>query len=851
MKKLLIHKLIPVFGVLLFLVALWILHHEVAHYRFSDVRAYLHGLPGHRVLWAIGLTCFAYLVLTGYDVLSFRYVGKPLKYPRTAFASFISYAFSMNIGQSLVSGGSVRLRLYSAWGFSAVDITKIVVFCPSASLIGLSTLGGILFVFHPLTLPTGISFPLHSVRMLGILLLTVPLVLIAISLFRKAPFTIRSWKVDPPSLSLSLAMIVVSALDWGLAGSTLFVLLPPNLPISFFGILEIYLLAQIVGIVSQVPGGIGVFETVFLLLLPGAHSSPSVLGGLLAFRGIYYLLPFMGAVLLMGSHEALSKREYLNRYSTLLGRWLGGVVPQVLSVGIFLAGAILLLSGATPAMDTRLKWLDRILPLSIIEISHFLASLIGAAFLILAREMKRRVDVAYFLTLFLLATGIIFSLLKGFDYEEATILLVLLLALLPCRSHFTRKASLIQHRFDLGWWALILIVLFCSLWLGLFSYKHVDYSHDLWWHFSLRANAPRFLRAFVGVITLILIYGMGQLLRPVFPEPHSPSPEEKEQVLGIVQKSNLTSSWLALLGDKRFLFSTNQDAFLMYGVEGRTWVVMGDPIGPEKEWEGLIWQFFELCDHYGGRPAFYQVNRQNLHYYVDMGLTFYKLGEEGRVSLNQFALEGKARKGLRYSHNKMVREGCSFEVLPVEETIRILPVLHEISDAWLTEKHTREKGFSLGRFEESYLCHFPTAIVWLNGKRIAFANIWPGADKTELTIDLMRYQPGVPEGAMEYLFVEIMLWGAREGYQWFSLGMAPLAGLENRPLSPLWNRIGAAVFRHGEHFYNFQGLRSYKEKFDPVWEDRYLACPGGFTLSTVLLNIASLISGGLSGVIVK
>ncbi len=104
---------------------------------------------------------------------------------------------------------------------------------------------------------------------------------------------------------------------------------------------------------------------------------------------------------------------------------------------------------------------------------------------------------------------------------------------------------------------------------------------------------------------------------------------------------------------------------------------------------------------------------------------------------------------------------------------------------------------------------------------------------------------------MEFLFIELMLWGKEEGYRWFNLGMAPLAGLENRPQAPLWNRLGALLYRHGEHFYNFQGLRDYKEKFDPVWVPRYLASPGGLALPRVLANLATLISGGVKGVIGK
>ena len=96
-----------------------------------------------------------------------------------------------------------------------------------------------------------------------------------------------------------------------------------------------------------------------------------------------------------------------------------------------------------------------------------------------------------------------------------------------------------------------------------------------------------------------------------------------------------------------------------------------------------------------------------------------------------------------------------------------------------------------------------------------------------------------------------MLWGRAEGYRWFSLGMAPLSGFEHRRLAPLWNRLGALLFRHGENFYNFQGLRAFKDKFDPVWEPRYLASPGGLAVPFVLTDVAALISGGVTGVVAK
>jgi len=136
-------------------------------------------------------------------------------------------------------------------------------------------------------------------------------------------------------------------------------------------------------------------------------------------------------------------------------------------------------------------------------------------------------------------------------------------------------------------------------------------------------------------------------------------------------------------------------------------------------------------------------------------------------------------------------------------------------------------------------------------KIVAFANLWIGAEKEELSPDLMRHLPEAPHDIMEYLFVQLMLWGKQEGYCWFNLGMAPFSGLETRALAPLWHRLGAFVFRHGEHFYNFQGLRQYKEKFAPEWEPKYLASPGGLALPRILMNLASLISGGWKGIVTK
>ncbi|MEJ2688663.1 MAG: phosphatidylglycerol lysyltransferase domain-containing protein, partial [Deltaproteobacteria bacterium] len=183
-----------------------------------------------------------------------------------------------------------------------------------------------------------------------------------------------------------------------------------------------------------------------------------------------------------------------------------------------------------------------------------------------------------------------------------------------------------------------------------------------------------------------------------------------------------------------------------------------------------------------------------------------------------------------------------------KEVDLLLPVLAGISEAWLADKNAAEKGFSLGFFNEAYLRRLPAAIIRKDEKIFAFANLWPGGDFQELSIDLMRFLPEAPHGIMDFLFLSIMLWGKEQRYRWFSFGMAPLAGLERQKVASLWRNIGTFVYRHGEHFYNFQGLREYKDKFDPVWEPKYLAYPQAFSLPAIFINLSALIGGGLKGI---
>jgi phosphatidylglycerol lysyltransferase len=841
-------------GFTMFAVALFALRHELRAYDFRQVRADLRTIPGADLWHAIGLTACGYLALILYDSLALRYVKHELPPQRVAFAGFVAYAFSNALGFPLLLGGGLRYRFYNAWGLSSAEIAMIIGFNSVTFWIGVLLIGGLAFVLEPSAAPAMMGLPVSTLYPLGVLLLALVIAYLFATAFIRKPLRVRGWEFSLPTPGLAISQLAVSSADWLFAGSVLWALIPAETPhLTFLIFITSFLFAQIAGMLSHVPAGLGVFEVVFIAMMT-RYVPPAVLVGvLILFRAIYYLMPLAVAAALLGTHEVIRGKTTFAKIARTAGGWVPGVAPVLLSVTTFIGGAILLLSGATPGLPARMRLLSTLVPLAVIESSHFIASLTGAMLLVLSRGLGRRLDAAWWLTVAALTIGIIASLLKGVDYEEALVLALILCALVPARRHFYRRASLTSDMFTPAWTSMTVVALGTSIWLGFFVYQHVNYSNDLWWRFAVRGDAPRFLRATVGATAILLIVALHRMLTPVEEVTAVPveDDETREKVKAIVRKSPDTSANLALIGRKRVLFSEDENAFIMYGVEGSSFVAMGDPVGSPSDRKELAWRFRELADRNGASTVFYQVRMHNLPLYLDLGLALLKLGEEARVGLADFSLEGGARKGLRRVVKNVEKEGCTFEIVPEADVPAVLPRLRAVSDDWLAAKRTREKAFSIGYFDDAYICSARVAVIKQGGEIVAFANLWEGAGHEELSVDLMRYASTAPDGVMDYLFIQLMLWGREQRYGHFNLGMAPLSGLENRSLAPVWSRVGALLFKHAENFYNFQGLRAYKEKFDPVWEPRYLASPGGLSLPRILTNVSALVSGSLKGVVSK
>ena len=525
------------------------------------------------------------------------------------------------------------------------------------------------------------------------------------------------------------------------------------------------------------------------------------------------------------------------------------LAPAGSAAATFAAGAMLLISGATPNEVDRFGWLFQLAPPELINASHFASSIIGLLLLLLADGLRRRVGAAWWGAIFLSAVAAVLALLKGFNWEETAALALLCLLLVPLRAAFTRKARLMNLEVTPGWMASAFAIAAGAGVLALWSFRDVAYSNELWWRLMANADASRTLRAFTGLALALLCIGVWRLVAT----PHTPKVigdkdpdfDRVRAILASAEEPEPEAN-LALLGDKRFLFSESGESFLMFGVRGRSWIALGPPVGKRSERMELLWRFRELAHVHAARKGIYGVGPDLLLEVVEMGLAIQKIGETAALALDDFSMAGRKREVLRRNWRRASEAGAVFEVVGPETVADLTPQLKRVSDAWLETHAGGDKSFAMGGFSEAYVTEFPCALVWVDGELAAFATLWPTADKAVFSMDLMRYGEEAPKNIMDFLFVELLLWGQREGYEAFSFGSAPLAGLEGRRLSPLMSRVGRLMFERGEEFYNFQGVRRYKAKYDPAWEPRYIAAPHKWSIPLLMADASLLTSGGMA-----
>jgi phosphatidylglycerol lysyltransferase len=838
--------LIPLIVLVVFGFTTFAIYDLTTEVSYDDVIEALAATRWSSIGLAIFFTALSFVALIGYDVNALGYIGKKLRFVPVAMTAFSAYAVGNTAGFGALSGGAIRFRGYSRLGLSPDDIGRVIAFVTLAFGIGLLAVTALASLVTAPRIGAIVGLDGQWVRGVAIVII-VGLVIVLFIGRDGREIAVGKLKVRLPDTRTASQQFLITAFDIAASASVLYVLLPQT-DIGWPSFMAIYATAVGAGVLSHVPAGLGVFETIIVAALGNTVDIDQVLGSLVLYRVIYHVLPLLVATLFIIALEVQQLAHH--PVASTLRKLEFRLAPLLLATLAMIAGAMLVFSSVTPTPDSDLNILYNYLPLPLVESAHFLSSILGIVLFVTSRGVAQRLDGAWWTAIVCAALALLLAFVRALALFEAGFLVILLIGLILSAKLFTRPASLFRQILTPAWIVAMLILVAAALTILFFVYREVDYSHELWWQFEFSAEAPRGLRAILGVAIVAAIIAIYSLLRPAATRTALSTSDDLGRAVSIVMSQDSADANLVRMGDKRLMFSDNGNAFIMYGIQGRSWIALFDPVGPKDEISELVWRFVEQARAQGGRAIFYQISPALLPYCADAGLRAFKLGELAIVDLTNFDLKGSRLAGLRQAVNKGLREGLEFEVIQQPDVMAAISDLRNVSDSWLDIHNTREKTFSLGSFRDDYVSAQPVAVLRQAGQIVAFATLSLTGTKYEGTVDLMRFAPDAPKGSMDFLFVRIMEYLRDAGYREFNLGMAPLAGMAQREAAPVWDRVGSVVFEHGERFYNFKGLKAFKSKFQPRWEPRYLAV-ASVGPAIAMMDATLLIGGGLRGVVGK
>lgn len=826
----------------LFAGGLYALYRLLAPLDLAQVIVAMRATEPHVLALAIASTAVSYMALIGYDWSATRYIGKPVPLASVALGGFLGYAIGNTIGISALSGGAVRYRIYAALGLDGYDVAAISSFAAIACGIGATIIGLGALAVHPGALEGITTIDPALMRIGAIAGLVLTLGIVVLMAVRGSRLRLGRFMLRAPGLVDVARQLVFTFVDILTAALALYILLPSGaLPFSTF--LAVFSIALMIGVASHVPGGVGVFEGVVIAALPASVALSEAVTGLLLFRLIYFLLPFLLALALLSLTEAWTAST---RAGPVIAR-LSPIVRAGQSVVPLAMGTLVLGSSLYMMFASVLRAPDIIagdtLPLVLIESGAMLSSILGSVLVVLATGIYRRSHAAFWLVFVALGVGMVTAYLHARDIDRAVILGAMALLLWPCRREFYRAARLTEGVLSVRWILFVLAALGSAGVMLYVVHETAPFSSSMWWQFGLEAQGPRAQRAAVLASVTLTLALLVAALRVRTPQSQPPDAVTLARAHAIIDAEGTATEMLAVTGDKRLMFSEDGRAVISYGVRGASWIALGAPVGARAAREDLAWSFHDAARAAGARPVFYETPAEFMIQSAEMGLTAHKMGEEAVVRLDIFTLDGPARKKLRTTYNRALRDGLTFEISAPPHSIALIAELRCVSDAWVATRRGREKRFSVGRFDPDYLARFPIGVVRSGGRVAAFANLLTAEARHSAAIDLMRHGTDAPPNATEFLFVSLMMHLSAQGYREISLGMAPMAGLNPRRGADLLNRFGSLIYRHGDRFYSFEGLWRFKAKFDPEWRPRYLCCRSILPPIAPLADAALLIAG--------
>jgi len=512
----------------------------------------------------------------------------------------------------------------------------------------------------------------------------------------------------------------------------------------------------------------------------------------------------------------------------------------ILSILVLATGVVNLISSLYPSVLERKQFLSEFLSVEAQYGGRLTALFLGMVLIMLAPAIHRGKKTAYFVIVFTLVISALVHLIKGFDWEESLFNFLLLIPLLKSKNHFSSKSNQVSLKKLPVRMLSIFLVIFAYGISGFFLYSksvhtqipiggilsNIFFTAFLFYNPNLVMYLHQtrwFIESLYLMGSLFYIYTLFSLLSPVFIE-NNQSDSDRERVKGILGKYiDSPISSFAFDKNKRYFFYKN--SVIIYALYGRYCIVLGDPIGPKNEKRQVVTKYTVFCNTNDWIMCFYQIKGEYTKIYKNLHLSVIGIGEETIVKSSDFKLEGSAGKEFRNNLNKIEKIGFYMESWGMFSQLSQFQIssLKRISDTWLQSKGTTEMGFAMGKFDSEVLQYQKILVVKDPlDQIIAFISLIELLD-IEIAVDLMRHTKEVPNGIMDYLFTQVILYAKDCNIERVNLGLSPLSGVGDKDNDPIRKKLFRSTIIKLNRSYNFQDLNSFKKKYRPTMEPRFVA----------------------------
>lgn len=785
------------------------------------------------IVLALGIISF--FPLTLYDLVLKKNASIKLKNKKLYKYSWIASSVSSLVGFGGTSAIALKSHFYGKYVKDKTILLKEVSKIVALNLTGFSMVCFIYTLFN--------SKSLKELNIIKVAIICVGMYLPIVVIY----LMLKYFKNRNKSEAIySFKIIFISLSEWVTTVALIYgILVVLGADISLFQLFPIFVTAVAVAMISMVPSGIGTFDLTLLIGL-GRYNIPEekVLLAILLYRFSYYIVPvIIGGIMYL--HELYIKlaQDLRNTIESVISN----IFHKCLVVLVLLAGCVLLISEAFPGIISRVTLLHKIFNFSVIYISRDLSIIIGFLLITVSMALIYKSKGIYKLTIVLVIIGAVLSLLKGFDYEEAFYLSIVAITLCFSKKKFYRES------FVITWGTMIqnfiILVLFQGVFLTIayMNLKGITNRLPLALGYE-RLNNHHAVRVLImSIIGFCIAVGFLCLLNYLsrfnkFPKMKLCECEDRvENILAKYRGTQVTH--YMFLNDKFIYINKNEDVMLQYQIYANKIVILGNPVGDKNKFFEFVQEFYDLADIYGYTPVFTAIDGSMIPCLHETGYQFMKLGEDANVNISsEFTLQGSKRKTIRNAVGRAERQEYTFSVEKPPFTKEFLKEIKSVSDEWLGGR--KEKGFSIGFFDEDYLNRSEIAIVKnKEGVIKGFASIMNMYDNNEtLSIDLMRFSKCPFNGVMDFIFVHLFKYGMDNGFSKFNMGMAPLSNVGISKYSFGSEKIAYQLYLHGQHFYSFKGLKSFKEKYADTWESRYVAYRRNTSLIFTMIQVILLVS---------